>query len=146
LVLRRLRDIFGGRDRPAGQPSPLYGLEEEERARIGTEEDPLRNFEAAMQRNEEAELAFHNGDTERAIKLYEISIREEFVGSHPYERLASLYESRHNLIEALRVCEAFTELAASGKMPRGAQRSADRKLPEFEARIQRYRRSLEEER
>jgi hypothetical protein len=146
LVLRRLRDIFGGRDRPAGEPSPLYGLEEEERARIGTEEDPLRNFEAAMQRNEEAELAFHNGDTERAIKLYEISIREEFVRSHPYERLAFLYESRHNLIEALRVCEAFTELAASGKMPRGAQRSADRKLPEFEARIQRYRRSLEEER
>ena len=146
MVLRRLRDIFGGRDRPAGEPSPLYGLEEEERARIGTEEDPLRNFEAAMQRNEEAELAFHNGDTERAIKLYEISIREEFVRSHPYERLASLYESRHNLIEALRVCEAFTELAASGKMPRGAQRSADRKLPEFEARVQRYRRSLEEER
>jgi hypothetical protein len=146
LVLRRLRDIFGGQDRPTVQPSPLYGLEEEERARIGTAEDPLRNFEAAMQRNEEAELAIHNGDTERAIKLYEISISEEFVGSHPYERLASVYESRHNLIEALRVCEAFTKLAASGKMPRGAQRSADRKLPAFGARIQRYRRSLDEER
>jgi hypothetical protein len=146
LVLRRLRGIFGGRDRPAGEPSPLYGLEEEERARIGTEEDPLRNFEAAMQRNEEAELAVHNGDTERAIKLYEISISEEFVGSHPYERLATVFESRHNLIEALRVCEAFTKLAASGKMPRGAQRSADRKLPAFGARIQRYRRSLDEER
>jgi len=144
--VRRLRSIFGRAERPTGEPSPLYGLDDEERARIGTEEDPLRNFEAAMQRNEEAELAFHNGDTERAIKLYEISIREEFVRSHPYERLASIYESRHNLIEALRVCEAFTKLAASGKMPRGAQRSADRKLPEFEARIQRYRRSLEEER
>jgi hypothetical protein len=146
LVLRRLRDIFGGPDRPTGAPSPLYGLDEEERARIGTAEDPLRNFDAAMQRNEEAELAFHNGDTARAINLYEISIREEFVGSHPYERLASVYESRHNLTEALRVSEAFTKLAASGKMPRGAQRSADRKLPEFEARIQRYRRSLDEER
>src|ERR687897_3674192 len=88
LILRRLRGIFGGPDRPTGEPSPLYGLEEEERARIGTEEDPLRNFEAAMQRNEEAELAVEGGDTERAIKLYEISIREEFVGSHPYERLA----------------------------------------------------------
>jgi hypothetical protein len=97
-----------------------------------------------MQRNEEAELAVEGGDTDQAIKLYEISIREEFVGSHPYERLASLYESRHNLADALRVSEAFTELAASGKMPRGAQRSADRKLPEFEARIQRYRRSLDE--
>ena len=144
MVLRRLRDIFGGSDRPADEPSPLYGLDEEERARIGTEEDPLRDFEAAMQRNEEAELAVHKGDTERAIKLYEISIREEFVGSHPYERLASIYESRHNPSEALRVCEAFTKLAASGKMPRGAQRSADRKRPEFEARIERYRRSLDE--
>jgi len=144
LVFRRLRDIFGGTTRPTGESSPLYGLEDEERARIGTEEDPLRNFEAAMQRNEEAELAVNGGDTERAINLYEISIREEFVSSHPYERLATVYESRHNPTEALRVCEAFTKLAASGKMPRGAQRSADRKLPEFEARIQRYRRSLDE--
>jgi hypothetical protein len=144
VVLKRLRDIFGGPERPAGETSPLYGLEDEERARIGTAEDPLRNFEAAMQRNEEAELAIEGGDTERAIRLYEISIREEFVGSHPYERLASVYESRHNLTEALRVTEAFTKLAASGKMPRGAQRSADRKLPEFEARIQRYRHSLDE--
>ena len=144
MVLRRLRDVFGGSDRSADEPSPLYGLDEEELARIGTEEDPLRNFEAAMQRNEEAELALHEGNSERAIKLYEISIREEFVGSHPYERLASIYESRHNPSEALRVCEAFTKLAASGKMPRGAQRSADRKLPEFEARIERYRRSLDE--
>jgi hypothetical protein len=144
LVLRRLRDIFGGSDRPTGDPAPFYGFEDEERARIGTEEDPLRDFEAAMQRNEEAELAMNGGDTDRAINLYEISIREEFVGSHPYERLASVYESRHNPAEALRICEAFTDLASSGKMPRGAQRSADRKLPEFEARIQRYRRSLEE--
>ena len=142
MILRRLRDIFGGHDRPGGEPSPLYGLEDEVRARIGTEEDPLRNFEAAMRRNEEAEKAVQGGDTGRAIKLYEISVREGFVGSHPYERLASVYERRHNFAEALRVCEAFTQLAASGKMPRGAQRSADRKLPEFEARIERYRHTL----
>ena len=97
-----------------------------------------------MQRNEEAERAFQNGDAERAIQLYETSISEEFVGSHPYERLASILEHRRNPAGALRVCEAFTELAASGNMPRGAQRSADRKLPEFEARIERYRRSLDE--
>ena len=143
MVLKRLRDIFGRPEGPTGGPSPLYGLDEEERAKIGTEEDPLRNFEAAMQRNEEAERASQNGDTERAIQLYETSISEEFVGSHPYERLASIHELRRNPTEALRVCEAFTELATSGKMPRGAQRSADRKLPEFEARIERYRRSLD---
>jgi hypothetical protein len=132
--------MFGGSDPEVA--TPLYGLEEEERERIGTEEDPLRNFEAAMQRNEEAERALQAGDTERAIRLLEVSISEGFVGSHPYERLASIYGSR-NPAEALRVCETFTDLAASKKLPRGAQRSADRKLPEFEARIERYRRALD---
>lgn len=144
MVLKRLRNIFGGAAPPTQEPSPLYGLAEEEREKIGTSADPLRNFEAAMRRNEEAERAVHNGDTERAIQLYETSIAEEFVGSHPYERLASIYERRHNPAEALRVCMAFTTLAASGKMPRGAQRSADRKLPEFEARIERYSRLIDD--
>jgi hypothetical protein len=143
LVFRRLRSVFGGTEGSAGEPSPLYGLGEQEREKIGTEADPLLDFEAAMQRNEEAERALQAGDADRAIDLLEKSVSEEFVGSHPYERLASIYESRCNPTEALRVSEAFTHLAASGKMPRGAQRSANRKLPEFEARIERYRRSLD---
>jgi hypothetical protein len=142
LVFKRLRSMFGGPEESAGEPSPLYGLGEQEREKIGTESDPLLDFEAAMQRNEEAERALQAGDTDRAIDLLEKSVSEEFVGSHPYERLASLYESR-NPAEALRVCKAFTNLAASGKMPRGAQRSANRKLPEFEARIERHRSSLD---
>jgi hypothetical protein len=121
LVFKRLKSMFGGSDRDAGGTSPLCGLEDEERERIGTEEDPLRYFEAAMQRNEEAERALQGGDAERAIDLFERSVSEGVVGSHPYERLASIYESRRNPAEALRVCKAFTQLAASGKMPRGAQ-------------------------
>jgi hypothetical protein len=142
LVFRRLKSMFGGSQRSDEKPSPLYGLGEQEREKIGTDADPLLDFEAAMQRNEEAEHALQAGDTGRAIDLLEKSVSEGFVGSHPYERLASIYESR-NPAEALRVCEAFTGLAASGKMPRGAQRSANRKLPEFEARIQRLRLSLD---
>jgi hypothetical protein len=142
LVFRRLRSMFGGSEESVGSPAPLYGLGEQEREKIGTEADPLLDFEAAMQRNEEAEHVLRAGDTGRAIELLEKSVSEEFVGSHPYERLASIYESRKPA-EALRVCEAFTRLAASGKMPRGAQRSANRKLPEFEARIEHYRRSLD---
>ena len=92
-----------------------------------------------MGRHAEAERVAQGGDPEEAIRLYETSVAEGFVGSHPYERLASLHERRRNYGEALRVSEAFFRLAASGKMPRGAQRSADRKLPWFEARIQRYR-------
>jgi hypothetical protein len=92
-----------------------------------------------MQRNEEAERAEQNGDPERAIALYERSVSEGFVGSHPYERLATLHERRRAPAEALRVCEAYLALAASGTMPQGAQRRADRKVPEFEARAERYR-------
>jgi len=144
LVLRRLRGIFGrGEPRPPGESSNLFGLDPSERDRIGTEDDPLRGFEAAMQRHAEAERTLQNGDLEEAIRLYETSVAEEFVGSHPYERLASLHERRHDYEEALRVSEAFLRLAASGKMPRGAQRSADRKRPRFEARIEHYRRLLD---
>ena len=144
MVLRRLRGIFGREEtRPSEGSSALYGLDEAERERIGAEDDPLRGFEAAMERHAQAERAQQSGDPERAIQLYEISISEGFVGSHPYERLASLHERRHDYDAALGVSEAFVRLAASGKMPRGAQRSADRKLPAFEARIERYRRSLQ---
>jgi hypothetical protein len=140
LVLRRLRGIFGGGAEPRkGSSAQLFGLDEAERERIGTEDDPLRGFETALQRHAEAENAEQNGDPQRAIRLYEMSVSEGFVGSHPYERLASLHERRHDYGAALRVSEAYLRLATSGKMPRGAQRSADRKLPNFEARAQRYR-------
>jgi hypothetical protein len=143
LVLRRLRGIFGREAGHPGEPAPLFGLDDAERARIGTEDDPLRGFEAALERHEEAERALQGGDPEKAIRLYETSVAEGFVGSNPYERLASLHESRHDYEGALRACEAFVRLATSGTMPPGAQRSADRKRPSFEARIERYRRSLE---
>ena len=139
MVLRRLRSIFGGETRPAETTGPLYGLDPEERERIGTDRDPLKDFEAAMLRNEAAERAEQNGDPQQAIDLYEESVAEGFVGSHPYERLASLHERRRDPASALRVCEAYLALAASGTMPRGAQRRADRKTPEFEARAERYR-------
>jgi len=143
LVLRRLRSIFGREPRLPEEPSPLFGLDPGERARIGTEDDPLRGFEAAMERHEEARRAEQSGDPEKATHLYETSVAEGFVGSHPYELLASLHERRRDYQEALRVCEAFVLLATSGTMPRGAQRSADRKLPWFEARIEHYQRLLD---
>ncbi len=146
MVLRWLQNIFGGQRVPSTEhPSPLFGLDPSERERIGTEEDPLQGFEAAMERHTEAVEAERNGDPERAIHLYETSVAEGFVRSHPYERLASLYERRQNYAQALRVCEAFVQLAASGRMPKGSQRSANRKLPGFEARIERYHRLLDSE-
>ena len=140
MAAERLRP---GETRPSEGHNALFGLDEAERERIGTEEDLLRGFEAAMERHAEAERAQRNGDSGRAIQLYELSVSEGFVGSHPYERLASLHERRRDYEAALKACEAYLRLAASGRMPRGAQRSADRKLPRFEARIEHYRRLLD---
>lgn len=143
-MFRRLREIFGNRESgPAGrEPSGHPILDPEEGAKIGTDEDPLRGYEAAIERHMAAAEADRNGDPEYAIRLYEQSVAENFVGSHPYEALALLHERRRNPADALRVTESYIKLAKSGRMPRGAQRSADRKLSEFEARAELYRRRI----
>ena len=144
--MRWIRRLFGGDRETArgpGRDAPGGVLPPEEAGRIGTEEDPLVGYEAALERNLEAARAESRGDVEGAIRRYEESVAEEFVGTHPYERLAALHESRRSPAEALRVTEAYIHLARSGRLPRGSQRSADRKLPEFEARAERYRRLLE---
>lgn len=139
----RLRRIFEGREtRRTEETFGLSSLGAEERERIGTEEDPLHGYEAAVERHMEAAEAEQSGDPERAVSLYERSVAEGFVGSHPYEMLALLHDRRRNYTDALRVTESYIRLARCGRMPRGAQRSADRKLPEFEARAIRYRRLL----
>lgn len=143
MVLRKLREILGGKQASTGETPGLSFLSEEEKERIGTEDDPLRNYEAAIERHEAAMRAEQRGDPELAIRLYEQSVAEGFVGSHPYEMLASLHERRRDHASALQALEAYAQLARSGRMPRGAQRSADRKLPGIEARIERCRQQLE---
>lgn len=134
--MRWIRKLFGEREPGQGVLSP------EESERIGTNEDLLVGYEEALERNLRAARSEGRGDAEGAIRLYETSVEEEFVGAHPYERLAVLHESRRNYAEALRVTEAYISLARSGRLPRGSQRSAERKLPEFEGRAARYRRIL----
>ena len=133
----RLRAIFGGETPKPHEPSEFFP---QENTNIGTEDDPLHGYEAAVERHEAAVRADVSGDPETAIQLYERSVAENFVGSHPYEALASLHERRHNHAAALQVTEAYINLTHSGKMPRGAQLSANRKLPEFENRAERLRR------
>lgn len=140
--MRWIQKLFGGE---GGREQASSGgvLPPEEAGRIGTEEDLLVGYEEALERNLRAARAEERGDAEGAIRLYTISVEEAFVGAHPYERLAALHESRRDYAEALRVTETYVSLARSGRLPRGSQRSADRKLPEFEGRADRYRKKLE---
>ncbi|MDQ3237371.1 MAG: hypothetical protein M3Q54_07520 [Actinomycetota bacterium] len=134
----KLRNIFESKETPRNDERVgLSTLSAEEKQRIGTELDPLRGYEAAVERHEQAMQADRRGDPDAAIRLYEQSVAEGFVGSHPYDALASLHERRHDHEAALHVTDAYIHLAQSGTMPRGAQRSADRKLPDFQARASR---------
>lgn len=142
MVFGRIKRLFGsgGEQRPSGSS----GLGVEGIEKVGTPEDPLHGYEEGLERNFAAMEAEQRGEVDCAVALYEQSVAEEFVDGHPYERLAGLYERRRSHAEALRVLEAYLQLASSGKLPRGAQRSADRRLPEIEARAGRYRKPLEE--
>ena len=142
MVFERISRLFGSGDKSRGSGTSGLGVEGIEK--VGTPEDPLHGYEEALERNFAAMEAEQRGELERAISLYEESVAEEFVDSHPYERLANLYEQRRNYGEALRVLEAYLRLARSGRMPCGAQRSADRRVPGVEARATRYRRALED--
>ncbi len=132
----RLQAIFGGGTPKTHEPSEFFP---QENTNIGTEDAPLHGYEAAVERHEAAVRADASGDPETAIQLYERSVAENFVGSHPYEALASLQERHHNHAAALQATEAYINLTHSGKMPRGAQLSANRKLPEFENRAEKLR-------
>ena len=144
--MRWIRKLFGDGEpeRKPGGDAPGGVLSPEEAARIGTEEDLLSGYEAALERNTEAARLEERGDVQGAFRFYEVSVAENFVGAHPYERLAALHEGRRNYAEALRVTDAYINLARSGRLPRGSQRSADRKLPEFKARAARYRKLPED--
>lgn len=45
------------------------------------------------------------GDIEGAIKLYEENLKEDFVGNHPYDRLAIIYRNKKMYSEEKRVLE-----------------------------------------
>lgn len=140
MLKRILGRLFSNAERSEDREPPGASiLDDEELRRIGTEEDPMRGYEAALERNFEAMEAERLGDVGRAAALYEESVAGDFVGIHPYERLANIHERRGDHLSALRTLEAYIRLAKSGKMPRGAQRSAERKLPEVEDRASRLR-------
>jgi tetratricopeptide (TPR) repeat protein len=45
------------------------------------------------------------GKTDEAIKLYEQNVREDFEGSHPYNRLSIIYRKRGQFDEEIRILE-----------------------------------------
>lgn len=53
------------------------------------------------------------GETQKAIRLYELNLADHFDGSHPYERLRILYKSLGKNADVVRVCNAFIEFGGN---------------------------------
>lgn len=45
------------------------------------------------------------GDIDKAIELYEQNISENFIGNHPYDRLAIIYRKRNQIDDEIRALE-----------------------------------------
>lgn len=66
-----------------------------------------------VERNQEGSQHEKAGQVDEAIRLYEANLRDEFKGSHPYERLRIIYTERKDYENAIRVCEAYLKLPPS---------------------------------
>jgi hypothetical protein len=62
--------------------------------------------------------AERGGKLREAIELYEANVKDEFTGSHPYERLFRIYFKDGRLVDAERVCRAFLALPRAVKNQR----------------------------
>jgi hypothetical protein len=49
------------------------------------------------------------GLPDAAAVLYEANIKDQFDGSHPYERLRIIYSKQGKIEDALRVCKTYIE-------------------------------------
>jgi hypothetical protein len=57
-------------------------------------------------RNARARKLEPEGTVDEAIELYELNVRDGFVGISPYHRLRIIYVQRDELAAAIRVCQA----------------------------------------
>ena len=87
MVFERTKRLFVEEWRSSG--SSGLGIKEIEK--VGTPEDLLHGYEKALKRNFAAMKAERREEVDRTVVLYEQSVEEDFVESHPYERLAGLY-------------------------------------------------------
>jgi len=75
-------------------------------------------MQTMIDRDEEARQLEKSGKTERAIALFEESVRDQFLGTLPYERLRIIYFKLKRYEDAIRVCQAYVDnpyLKGAGK-------------------------------
>jgi len=100
-----------------------------------------RRFEIQVDRNLEGIEFEKKGELEKAIRLYEKNIEEDFEGSHPYDRLAIVYRKKGEYGEEIRVLRkaifVFENKIHSGRADR------EPKLQKFRERLDKAIQKLE---
>lgn len=98
-------------------------------------------FEIQADRNLEGIEFEKKGEIEKAIRIYEKNVEEDFEGSHPYERLAIIYRKTGEYKEEIRVLRksifVFENKVHSGRMDRKP------KLLKFQERLDKAMQKLE---
>ncbi|WP_285578162.1 hypothetical protein [Geothrix limicola] len=69
-----------------------------------------------------------SGELSKAIKLYESNLIDRFDGSHPYERLRIIYNSKGKHQDVIRVCQAFIDFGGNAPELKEKYRSIITKL------------------
>ena len=59
-----------------------------------------------LDRNMKGKELENAGNIDEAIPLYEANLIDQFMGTHPYERLRIIYRSRKDYENAIRVCQS----------------------------------------
>lgn len=100
-----------------------------------------RRFEIQVDRNLEGIEFEKKGEVEKAIRLYEKNVEEDFEGSHPYNRLAVIYRKVGEYEEEIRVLRkaisVFENKVHSERMDK------EPKLQKFQERLEKAMQKLE---
>jgi hypothetical protein len=67
-------------------------------------------MEFLVERNNRGIELEKNGNIESAIIVYEISVADDFFGTHPYDRLRIFYTKTKWYKDAIRVCQSYLDL------------------------------------
>ena len=65
----------------------------------------MNKFDKQVERNLKGVELEKSGQVDKAIKLYERNVGENFEGNHPYDRLAIIYRKRDLIDDEIRVLE-----------------------------------------
>lgn len=65
----------------------------------------MNDFDKQVERNLRAIEHERRGDLANAIELYEANVKEQFDGSHPYNRLAIIYRKLGKKQDEVRILE-----------------------------------------